>query len=185
MVVVEERGVGRQAVVEQGLVGGVAFAADAPGEAVDYPAGVCVDDEGGLAGRVEDDVVGRLFADAPDPEQAAAELILRQVQARVEVAAEVIRHERGELLELSRLGVEVAGGPDDAGEPFVRRALHGVDAPDSGGAHVIERFADVCPGGVLGEDGAYRDLERAFAGPPVEWAVGGVEAVKDGFQVVG
>jgi len=132
VVLVEERGVGWQAFVEEGLVVGVALAADAPAQTVDGAARVRVDDERGPVRRVEDDIVGGLFADSPDPQKAGAEFVLRQVEARVEAAFEALGYEGGELLELAGLGVEVAGRADDDGEAFAGRAVNGIDGPDAG-----------------------------------------------------
>ncbi len=74
VVLVEEGDVGREGVHEQRLPAVVVVLRGSEAEAGEDAAGVGVDDEDGLAGGVEDDVVGRLRPDAVGGEEGRPQL---------------------------------------------------------------------------------------------------------------
>ena len=115
VVFIKEVRIGGEIIREQGLIGSVAGVVRLEADAINDMAGVGVNDEGRLAGGVEDDGIGCFLADAVDGEELLAEVAGFVAEKLVQVILVVLSQPVDQGLELECLGVVVAGGVDEGG----------------------------------------------------------------------
>jgi hypothetical protein len=132
----------------------------------EHAPGVGVRHEDRAAGRVKQDRVHGLGAEAGDRQHLAAERQERGAAHAVEAPGEAAEQPAGERLEPARLQAIGAGGADDLAQLALADGGDAVatqQAARAQGGHGAGRLARVR---VLGEHGAHRDLVRGAGGPP-------------------
>ena len=178
---VEERHLGGQAPVKQFLPVTV-LAHDAVRnntQALQNTDSIGVDNEGRLAGSIDQDIVGRLRADAVDGQQLPAQWSGILDKHPVQIAAIMLQDVGGEGLELGGLGVEIARGPDDFRQFLLGTGRDGREGPAVRGFEVGQGQFHVLPGSGLGEDGPNYHIKGTVAGPPMPGPVGIVKPAVD------
>jgi hypothetical protein len=141
--------------------------------------GVGIDDEGGLLGGVEEDIVGGFRSDAVDDEEFLSEAGGGLVKEAVEVSFVLVMDMSKEVEESFGFDGEVPCGADKLGE-FIRWGPDEFfDIHQVGLFEVFDGSFDVFPIGILGEDGADHDFEGGIAGPPVLGAEGLEHGLKE------
>ena len=130
------------------------------------PLRVGVGHEARLTRRVEQDGVGGLRSNAPDPEQLAPQRFRRGPQHVGEVAVVFVPHVRCERLKLGRLLPEGSAGPHELLAPELVQSENPLDRQRAGGSKILYRLGRAGPCRVLHQQRAGDHLEGLGRGPP-------------------
>ena len=127
---------------------------------------VGVGDEDGTVGGVEQDGVGGLGTEPGNGEELASQGAEGRHPQAGETSSEALDEPPREGLEPTRLQPVRARGPDHLGEGWLGEGGHAVGSQQAALPEGCDGAGGVRPRGVLGEDGAGRDLVRSTPGPP-------------------
>ena len=135
-------------------------------------AGVGIHNEHGMIAGIEEDGVGRLWADAMDGKELFAKNISSSVEHSGEGAAVSLAEELDKGSELAGFLAEIARGADEVGKFWFGELFEGLGGKKLVAAQFAEGALDVGPAGILREDGSDDHFEAGAGGPPMLRSVG-------------
>jgi hypothetical protein len=113
VVFIKERGISRQIIHKEGLIGSIALVIRCQTEAVDNPTGIGVNNKDRLISRIKHYRIGGLLANTPDRKKLLAKLVSTVSKQFTQVILAVFFQPVSQSLELACLNIIVNAGADE------------------------------------------------------------------------